>query len=97
VDLNPGSDSKGALASDFSQLMQRLWTQGEGSVTEPSCLKKRLGKLNESFAGFAQQDSQELLRFLLDGLHEDLNRIRVKPAWFELEDIAVRLCCNCQG
>ena len=26
-----------------------------------------------------QHDSQELLAFLLDGLHEDLNRIRSKP------------------
>ena len=29
--------------------------------------------------GYAQQDSQELLAFLLDGLHEDLNRILKKP------------------
>jgi ubiquitin C-terminal hydrolase len=50
-------------------------------VTEPAHLKKQVGKLNETFAGFAQQDSQELLRFLLDGLHEDLNRVRTKPAW----------------
>ena len=26
-----------------------------------------------------QQDSQELMAFLLDGLHEDLNRITNKP------------------
>ena len=31
------------------------------------------------FAEYAQQDSQELLAFLLDGLHEDLNRILTKP------------------
>ena len=24
---------------------------------------------------------------MLDGLHEDLNRVRQKPKWYELEDI----------
>jgi len=31
------------------------------------------------FSGYAQHDSQELLAFLLDGLHEDLNRVLKKP------------------
>jgi ubiquitin C-terminal hydrolase len=29
--------------------------------------------------GIYQQDSQELLNSLLDGLHEDLNRVKKKP------------------
>ena len=31
------------------------------------------------FSGSEQHDSQEFLSFLLDGLHEDLNRILQKP------------------
>ena len=31
------------------------------------------------FAGYGQQDSQEFMSFLVDGLHEDLNRIKKKP------------------
>lgn len=31
------------------------------------------------FSGSEQHDSQEFLSFLLDGLHEDLNRILAKP------------------
>ncbi len=31
------------------------------------------------FVGYAQHDSQELLAFLLDGLHEDLNLVKKKP------------------
>ncbi len=31
------------------------------------------------FSGYNQHDAQELMAFLLDGLHEDLNRIRKKP------------------
>lgn len=32
-----------------------------------------------TFSGYAQQDSQEFVSSLLDGLHEDLNRIYKKP------------------
>jgi len=31
------------------------------------------------FSGYNQHDSGELINYLLDGLHEDLNRIKVKP------------------
>jgi uncharacterized UBP type Zn finger protein len=38
-----------------------------------------LSRFAPQFTGFQQQDSHELLAFLLDGLHEDLNRIIKKP------------------
>lgn len=44
-----------------------------------------IAKYAPRFNGFQQQDSQELLAFLLDGLHEDLNRVHEKP-YVELED-----------
>jgi ubiquitin carboxyl-terminal hydrolase 6/32 len=37
------------------------------------------------FTDFQQHDSQEFLSFLLDGLHEDLNRVHEKP-YVELKD-----------
>ncbi|ETO16862.1 hypothetical protein RFI_20477, partial [Reticulomyxa filosa] len=37
------------------------------------------------FMGYSQQDSQELLSFLLDGLHEDLNQIQDKPGTTAVE------------
>ncbi len=39
--------------------------------------------------GYSQQDSQELLSFLLDGLHEDLNQIENKPATHAVEIVAL--------
>lgn len=44
-----------------------------------------IAKYAPRFNGFQQQDSQELLAFLLDGLHEDLNRVHDKP-YVELKD-----------
>lgn len=56
-------------------------------VTLLSCLvlQMQVGRFAPQFSGFQQQDSQELLAFLLDGLHEDLNRIIKKP-YIELKD-----------
>lgn len=38
-----------------------------------------IGQFAPRFSGYQQQDSQELLAFLLDGLHEDLNKVKKKP------------------
>lgn len=45
----------------------------------PRNFKNTIGKYGPSFSGYQQQDSQEFLLFLLDGLQEDLNRIHKKP------------------
>lgn len=45
-----------------------------------------IGEFAPRFNGYAQQDSQELTSFLLDGLHEDLNRIKKKPYIEEKEN-----------
>lgn len=48
-----------------------------------------ISKYAPQFNGFQQHDSQELLAFLLDGLHEDLNRVHDKP-YLELKDSECR-------
>ena len=35
---------------------------------------------------FRQQDAQEFLRYLLEGLHEDVNRVTTKPKHIEIKD-----------
>ena len=45
----------------------------------PRNFKNVIGKYGPSFSGWQQQDSQEFLLFLLDGLQEDLNRVKKKP------------------
>ena len=33
-----------------------------------------------TYTGYNQEDSQEFLRYLLEGLHEDVNRVTTRPA-----------------
>lgn len=49
------------------------------------CVQTKVGHFASQFLGYQQHDSQELLSFLLDGLHEDLNRVKNKE-YIELRD-----------
>ncbi|CAI9541572.1 unnamed protein product [Staurois parvus] len=64
---------KGEVAEEFGIIMKALWT-GQYKYISPRDFKVTIGKINDQFAGYSQQDSQELLLFLMDGLHEDLNK-----------------------
>lgn len=72
--------------SAFGELIRELWTSEQFSSARPAELKRVVGKVASRFTGYDQQDAQEFLRFLLDGLHEDLNKIRKKPAYYEIKD-----------
>lgn len=69
----------GQVAEAFGQLIERLWASSGNSVA-PREFKQALSRFAPQFSGYGQQDTQELLAFLLDGVHEDLNRIKKKPA-----------------
>ncbi|KAL5744951.1 hypothetical protein ACOSP7_026097 [Xanthoceras sorbifolium] len=68
----------GELAVAFGDLLRRLWAPGRTPVA-PRPFKTKLARFAPQFSGYNQHDSQELLAFLLDGLHEDLNRVKQKP------------------
>lgn len=42
-------------------------------------LQKTICTLKSQYIGSEQHDSQEFLSFLLDGIHEDLNRVLARP------------------
>ncbi|KAG6612444.1 Ubiquitin-specific protease [Phytophthora cinnamomi] len=69
---------KGIMAVEFASLLRKIWSS-EFTVVTPTSLKSVIGQYAPQFAGYQQQDSQELMNFLLDGLHEDLNRVKTKP------------------
>merc|ERR1719283_563735 len=75
---------KGEIARSFGQLIKAMWC-GKFTYVVPRAFKMAVGRFAPQFSGYQQQDSQELLTFLLDGLHEDLNRIKQKP-YVEMSD-----------
>ncbi|XP_013408956.1 ubiquitin carboxyl-terminal hydrolase 19 [Lingula anatina] len=77
--------SGGRLAATFVFLLKVLWS-GTRSSYAPSKLKNLIAMKASQFTGFAQHDAQEFMAFLLDGLHEDLNRVRDKPYTETVED-----------
>ncbi|KAJ3292970.1 Ubiquitin carboxyl-terminal hydrolase 21 [Rhizoclosmatium sp. JEL0117] len=81
-DLNLKSPMKGQLANSFAQVVQdALAPANRTHVLNPSRFKRQIDNWAPQFAGYNQQDAQEFLRFMLDGLHEDLNRVTVRPRY----------------
>ena len=68
----------------------RAMLNGQFAVVSPVTFLKTIAKYVPRFEGNEQQDSQELLAFVLDGLHEDLNKPMLKgvdPTLDQIEQI----------
>ena len=66
------------MAREYAKLIKDLW-KGTARAVAPQDFKYALSQFAPQFEGMQQHDSQEFLSFLLDGLHEDLNRVLDKP------------------
>lgn len=80
-ELNPGNPlaHHGKVAKAYASLLKNVLSPTCPASFSPREFKSTIGRFGPSFQGYGQQDSQEFLAFLLDGLHEDLNRIQKKP------------------
>ncbi|XP_058129653.1 ubiquitin carboxyl-terminal hydrolase 32 [Anopheles coustani] len=76
--------TKGQLVLRYAELLRDVWTASTRSIA-PLKLRFCVTKHAPQFSGGGQHDSQELLDWLLDSLHEDLNRVMEKP-YSELKD-----------
>ncbi|KAG5891616.1 hypothetical protein JTB14_037130 [Gonioctena quinquepunctata] len=76
--------TKGVVARRYAELCRELWAGSTRSVA-PLKLRYCLTKHAPHLGGGGQHDSQELLAWLLDSLHEDLNRV-AKKQYTELKD-----------
>ena len=80
-ELNPTNplSHNGEVAKAYARLLNEMYDPKVNVSFTPRNFKNIIGKYGPSFSGYQQQDSQEFLLFLLDGLQEDLNRIHKKP------------------
>ena len=66
--------AKGKIAEAYYSLIFELWN-GNSRYINPWDFRQIFVSFVKQFAGFSQQDSDEMLTFVLDSLHEDLNRV----------------------
>lgn len=80
---------KGQIAKAFGDLLHKLFDQSKNdsfSAVSPRDFKFKIGQYSSVFRGYLQQDSQEFLSWLLDALHEDLNRI-IEKVYYEKPEL----------
>lgn len=70
-------NQEGKLINAFSNLITKIWSSS--SAVDVSMFKDIFQRLAPQFAGYEQHDAQEFLRFLVDKLHTDVNRVHTKP------------------
>jgi len=81
---------KGKMVKAYVKVLENLWGKNDGPY-RPTEFKSVISKHTPSFEGYHQHDCQEFIASLLDGLHEDINRVPVKkfeeyPDMNEMED-----------
>jgi ubiquitin C-terminal hydrolase len=78
INLENPIGTQGVLAKAYSNLLKNLW-YGQSAVYSPWNFKSAISNFQSMFSGYQQHDTQEFLNYLLDGLHEDLNKVLKKP------------------
>ena len=81
--------SGGNVAIAYASLLKKMWN-GQYSVLVPRLLKQTVASFAPQFDNSYQHDSHEFCQFLMDGLHEDLNRVKTKPYVEELEGYGMK-------
>ena len=81
--------SGGEIVEKYSQLINHIW-YGDRDYISPIQFKNAFGKMYTAFSGSRQQDTQEFISYLLDSLHEDLNKVLKKP-YIEEKDLPPNL------
>lgn len=78
---NTISTMKGDLVRAFANLLADMWNEGGDSsrALNTGPFKSQIQRFAPVFSGYQQHDAQEFLRKLLEGLHEDVNRVTAKP------------------
>ena len=80
VNTKSRDGTRGALVKEYATLLRELWMRSfPCDEIRPIALRRLIGRENEDYATLQQQDAHDVLVFLLDRLHEDVNKVLKKP------------------
>eukprot|EP00930_Biecheleria_cincta_P072223 TRINITY_DN59659_c0_g1_i1.p1 TRINITY_DN59659_c0_g1~~TRINITY_DN59659_c0_g1_i1.p1 ORF type:complete len:561 (+),score=54.66 TRINITY_DN59659_c0_g1_i1:117-1685(+) len=79
--------SNGRLAEEFANVLHAIWGSGPYAPFRPTAFHAALAHRFDLFREGGQQDAREFASYLLDCLHEDLNRVRGKKPIVEFPDL----------
>ena len=78
INKNNPIGSQGEIIGKYALVINHLW-YGNNDIISPIQFKQAFGKVYQAFNDYRQQDTQEFISYLLDSLHEDLNKVINKP------------------
>lgn len=85
VNSNNPLGYKGHLIDNYADLVTSMWS-GQQTFISPEKFRALVGNLQPQFQDSSQQDAQEFLAFLLDGLHEEMNMAAARAPLRELTE-----------
>ena len=71
-------NNRGDLSKAFKRVMIELWGTNCRYSVHPNDLKKQVRAITNRFPKYKQHDAHEYMRFLLNELHEEINRASVE-------------------
>ena len=66
------------LSKEFLKVIQNLWTNNNYNCFSPNNFKERISEMNPLFAGIQANDSKDLVLFLMETMHNELNEAEKK-------------------
>ena len=68
---------KNIMVNEYYDLLLNLWNRAKNNTAySPNSFKEVLSKENPLFAGIAANDSKDLINFLLERFHQELNEVK---------------------
>ena len=75
------------LSNEFYELISNLWEKNANENTyNPQSFKRVLGEMNPSFAGDRANDPKDLINFLFERIHLELNIINNNKIIYQMQD-----------
>ena len=73
IKLEKNKNKDKVLSYAFAEVLKNLWFNKDIKYYSPEYFKKVISKMNPLFEGYSANDSKDLILFLLENIHKELN------------------------